>query len=95
MRELLVTTKLGILLSTAFFILCSSLSHAAPDADFVFINGKIYTMDEDKAWATALVVSANKISHVGSNDGARKYIGSDTRVIDPVSYTHLTLPTKA
>ena len=37
-----------------------------------FINGKIYTVNSQKEWAEAVVVSNNIIVFVGSNSGAQE-----------------------
>lgn len=51
-------------------------------ADILFINAKVYTMNEDAPWAEAVGVKNRKIIFVGNSDDSEKYIGSDTRVID-------------
>lgn len=47
-----------------------------------FINGKIYTVNENQPFAEAVIVEKNKIKFVGSNSQVQKYITSDTEVID-------------
>lgn len=47
-----------------------------------FINGKIYTVNENQPIAQAVVVDANKIIFVGSNDDAKSLIDLSTNVID-------------
>ena len=47
-----------------------------------FINGKIYTVNENQPIAQAVVVDANKIIFVGSNDDAKSLIDPSTNVID-------------
>ena len=47
-----------------------------------FINGKIYTVNEAKPFAQAVVVEDNKISFVGSTGEAKKLIDASTEVID-------------
>jgi predicted amidohydrolase YtcJ len=54
----------------------------AKPADFVFTNGKVYTVDKDNPWAEAVAVKGNKIVYVGDDAGAKAFIGSDTEVID-------------
>jgi predicted amidohydrolase YtcJ len=51
-------------------------------ADFVFTNGRVYTVDEANPWAEAIAVEGNSIVFVGSDDGAQRFIGSDTQVED-------------
>jgi predicted amidohydrolase YtcJ len=55
---------------------------AAPAADFVFTNGKVYTVNEEQPWTEAVAVEGNTIVYVGDDAGAKAFIGNDTRVID-------------
>jgi predicted amidohydrolase YtcJ len=50
--------------------------------DLILSNGRIYTVDSSRSWAQALAIAAGKIVFVGSDDGAKALIKSDTRVID-------------
>ncbi|MDD5361129.1 MAG: amidohydrolase [Ignavibacteria bacterium] len=54
----------------------------AQNADYVFKNGAIYTIDEKNPKAEAIAINGKLISYVGSNNGADAYIGKDTKVID-------------
>lgn len=47
-----------------------------------FINGKIYTVNQAREWAEAVVTINNKILFVGSNDGAKEFIDKHTEIID-------------
>lgn len=47
-----------------------------------FINGKIYTVNENQPYAEAVVVEGNKIKFVGTTKDARKFIDASTKVID-------------
>ena len=51
-------------------------------ADYVFTNGKIYTVDEQQPWAEAVAVKGNKIVYVGDATGLAAYIGDGTEKID-------------
>jgi len=54
----------------------------AQDADTVWRNGKIVTVDSRFSIAEAMAVRNGRFVAVGTNAGIRKYIGSSTRVID-------------
>src|SRR2546428_6509500 len=54
----------------------------AASADLVFINGNIYTANEKQSHAEAIAIKADRIVFVGSNAGAKKFQGANTRVID-------------
>lgn len=52
-------------------------------ADVVFLNGKVYTVDEANPWAAAVVVEDNKIIGVyAASEAAEQHIGKDTKIID-------------
>jgi len=51
-------------------------------ADLVYRNGFVYTVDAQDSVQQALDVRAGRIVHVGSNAGAKAYIGKRTRVVD-------------
>jgi predicted amidohydrolase YtcJ len=47
-----------------------------------FINGKIYTVNTKQPLAETVVTFGNKIIYAGSNSGAKKFIDSDTEIIN-------------
>lgn len=51
-------------------------------ADMVLINGKIFTVNPAQPWAQAVAIRGNRFVMVGSDEQARKLVGSDTQVID-------------
>jgi predicted amidohydrolase YtcJ len=51
-------------------------------ADLLFINGNVYTVNEQQPRAEAVAVKMDRIVFVGSNAQARRYRGAKTRVID-------------
>lgn len=65
----------------------SSLSTNSADpggahADFVFRNGRVYTVTGQQKWAEAVAVRGNTIAHVGNEAGAMTMVGPSTRVVD-------------
>lgn len=52
------------------------------EADTVFLNGFVWTVDSDQPEAEALAVKGNKILSVGSGSEIKKMIGDTTKVID-------------
>jgi predicted amidohydrolase YtcJ len=52
----------------------------ASAADHVFLDGKIYTADAERRVAQAIAVRGDAIVFVGDDEGARAYIGENTRV---------------
>ncbi len=53
-------------------------------ADRVFLNGAVYTVDERRSWAEAVAVTDGRISFVGDNESAARFIGQETEIIDLV-----------
>ena len=53
--------------------------------DLIFFGGYILTMDDNQPVVEAIAIQDGKIIAVGTKEN----------IIRPVSYTHLTLPTKA
>jgi predicted amidohydrolase YtcJ len=60
---------------------------AAEQADTVFINGNVYTVNERQPHAEAIAVKAGKVIFVGSNDDAKAYQDKNTRVVDLTGHT--------
>lgn len=51
-------------------------------ADIVFKNGVVVTVDENDSICSAVAVRGNKIAYVGDDEGSKKWIGPETRVVD-------------
>lgn len=54
----------------------------ANEADLIFGNARVYTVDARMPWAEAVAVKNGKIVFVGSAGGAREWQGPQTRMID-------------
>jgi predicted amidohydrolase YtcJ len=54
----------------------------ARGADAVFLNGRIYTVDESRSWAEAVAIADGRISFVGTNEAVQDAIGANTTVVD-------------
>ena len=52
------------------------------EADLVFVNGDVYTVDAARSWAQAVAVRNGGIVAVGTDDDVRELIGSGTEVVD-------------
>jgi predicted amidohydrolase YtcJ len=67
------------------FVICllfSLSSLAQVSADLVFLNGKIWTVNDKQPEAEAVAVMSNRIIAVGTSKDIRKLIGAQTRVMD-------------
>lgn len=51
-------------------------------ADIVIRNAKVFTSDKENLWAEAVAVKGNRIEFVGTNEEAKKFTESNTKVID-------------
>lgn len=51
-------------------------------ADHIFVNGAVYTLEEDMPWAEAVAVKGDEIIFVGTTAEARAYAGPDTQTRD-------------
>jgi len=60
----------------------SSAKTGAQTADYVFTNGKIYTVNEKQPWAEAVAIKDGKFIAVGSNTDVKKVIDDNTKVVD-------------
>ncbi|MFQ6004907.1 MAG: amidohydrolase family protein, partial [Woeseia sp.] len=72
---------LGIL-TWGLLAACAETEKGRDFADFLFVGGAIYTLDEAQPWAEAVAVTGNLISYVGSAEGAIDLAGPDTRTIE-------------
>lgn len=70
-----------ILIAALFLGLSSAVSAAEP-ADFVFGNGKIFTVNQQQPWAEAVVVDDDKIIYVGDTETAKDYVGDKTEFVE-------------
>ena len=58
------------------------MSGANGNADLVFVNGAVYTVDAARSWARSVAVKDGRIVAVDAGDRARELAGSGTEVID-------------
>jgi predicted amidohydrolase YtcJ len=71
----------AILTAACLFVSCSR--QPQEQADIVLRNGKIYTMEADQPWASAVAIKGNTIAAVMTHDSeANAWIGPSTRVVD-------------
>ncbi len=76
----------------AAFLLFASITHAQPlsmnrlftlpGADLILTNGFVYTVNPAKPTASALAVLGGRIVYVGNDQGALRYLGPNTQIID-------------
>ncbi len=64
------------------FILAPAAVSDAQKADRVYVNGNIYTVDEEFSTASAIAVKDGQFIYVGDDAGAQAYIGPLTFVFD-------------
>jgi predicted amidohydrolase YtcJ len=89
---LLIKTRRGIAALAGITIILFSLSCLAAGiekADVVYMNGNVYTVDEKNPRVSAMAIKAGRFIYVGSDAGARRYVGNKTSVVDLKSKTVL------
>ena len=50
-------------------------------ADLALTGGAIYTVDGSRSWAQAIAIDDGRIVYVGTDAGAKDYIGPQTKVV--------------
>jgi predicted amidohydrolase YtcJ len=68
--------------SPAFGVAEAFAADAGEAADFVFRNGRVYTVAEGTPWAEAVAVKGKTIVYVGDEAGAMALASPATRVVD-------------
>ena len=74
--------RIHLLLCFGLFMLFFSCTEEKELADTIFINGNIYTVDEDNPNVEALAIKADRILFAGSEEEARAFQGEHTNVMD-------------
>ena len=82
MRFIVLTLLVAALSLAAFNDRIGLSQKPEPEADIVFKNGNIYTVNEGKPKAEAVAAKYGKIVFVGSNADAKKYEVKGVKVID-------------
>ena len=80
MHKLLLTSFAA---TACLLVACSREQPAeAPAADWVLTNGQIYTVDDTRPWAEAMVVKDGKFIYVGDSAGAESFISETVKTTD-------------
>ncbi len=83
MRSKIWLGALLVVLAAALIIPASAVAHGKKRAaDTVFKNGYVYTVRPGQPVARAVAVRHGKIVYVGSNRGARAFVGPSTKVVN-------------
>lgn len=92
--NLKLTNRLTALLAVS--LLCSTFANTqnvnakqqkskvgvSKNADYVFTNGAIYTINSKEPYVESIAIKGKLICYVGSNLGVQSYIGENTKVTD-------------
>ena len=70
----------GLSLSLLAGLVPAMAAGPAEVADSLYINGNIYTVDEDFSTATTMAVKGDRILYVGDQAGAEAYVGAGTEI---------------
>lgn len=71
-----------LLLVSALALTPLGCQSGPPAADLVLTNGKIYTVDDDIPWASAIAIGNGRILSVGDDDAVTARVGAATTVVD-------------
>jgi len=70
------------LFMTMALLLITQVSLALPVADTLYVNGKIYSGEQNLIWADTLAVKDDRIVFVGSHKNATSFVTNTTKTID-------------
>ena len=63
------------------FITISCSNESTEIADYVYKNGKIYTVNKNQPWIEAIAVKDGEILHTGTSKEMEKFVGDSTKLI--------------
>lgn len=63
-------------------VMAAGTATAGDNADTVYVNGQVYTVNESQAWAEAFAVKDGNIVKVGSSKDVKSFKDADTKVVD-------------
>lgn len=63
-------------------LICLHCVHLRSQADAIYLNGNIYTVDQTHPRAQAIAVKERRIVYVGTTKGARAFQGGATHIVD-------------
>lgn len=81
MKKYTRTTWLSAIAALCLWF-CSACGVGYVEADAVYLNGNIYTVDDDFSVATAMALKGDTFIYVGPCEGARRRIGPNTEIVD-------------
>jgi predicted amidohydrolase YtcJ len=70
-----------MLLTLTLFLVAAETPAGLPPADLVLTGGAVYTMGAARSWAQAVAIRDGRIAYVGTDVGARAFVGPRTRVV--------------
>jgi predicted amidohydrolase YtcJ len=77
-----ITPRFAILILVPLLVTGCTSDSGTPPADLAFVNARVYTVDNVRPWAEAVVVRDGKIVFVGDARNAATHIGDGTDVRD-------------
>ena len=63
-------------------MLVTACVQPAPPADLAFVNGNIYTVNENQPWVSAVAVRDGRIVAVAEDSLGAEYLGATTEIVD-------------
>lgn len=71
-----------IVLAVSALVAACGQEPATESTDWVLTNGRIYTVDEDRPWAEAVVIRDGVFAYVGDDAGAQAFVGDSAKATD-------------
>ena len=71
-----------LLTSSCVVIVLAGTAAFSQDADAIYLNGNVFTVDDANPWAEAVAINNGSFEIVGSNEDALAAAGETTKVID-------------
>ena len=81
-RKKRLSCRFSLFVLLGLFVPAPAAARDVQDADKVYINGNIYTVDEKFSTASAIAIKEDRFIYVGDVAGIQAYIGSLTFVFD-------------
>ncbi|MEM7105979.1 MAG: amidohydrolase [Bacteroidota bacterium] len=80
--KLIPFRTISLFLFLSFLFICCNSTSEKETASLIFENGILHTVDPNNPSATAIAVTGNKITAVGTNEEINAFKGEDTKIID-------------
>ena len=71
-----------LVLATGLLVGCQETGSPSETADAVYVNGRVYTVDESRPWAEAFAIRDGRFQQVGTSEEIERLADADTLRVD-------------